>query len=220
MKSLDSIFTSPSAFKASSIISAICFTINAAMLIIGDGLAENVYAVFITLILGVFMLLMVLLTNKHLDNAVKGLIGVIFGVIFSYDLRIFALHVTDFTAGELTLGIIKLVVDIVFFAIYIIARSNEKGSSKIISLCQATFILLVVVVIINNIPYFVSDFSDPNRCWIVQDFAETIAFISAYFSITCAASIVNKYKGIRSDYKENDKWTEELRAKTKEDLFS
>ena len=99
-------------------------------------------------------------------------------------------------------------------------RSNEKGSSKIISLCQATFILLVVVVIINNIPYFVSDFSDPNRCWIVQDFAETIAFISAYFSITCAASIVNKYKCIRSDYREDDKWTEELRVKTKEDLFS
>lgn len=219
MKLIEKIFTNPKGFKISAFISAICFVTNATLLIIGDCFVENVYAIFISLILGAFMLLIVFLTNKHYENAVKGLIGTIFGVIFSYDLRIFALHVTDFTALELSLGIIKLVVDILFFAIYLIARSKKDGSAKIISLCQAAFGLLVVVVILNNVPYFVSDFSDPNRIWVVQDFVETIAFVAAYFSIMCATSIVNKYKTIRTKYNEKGEWTEELRAKTKEDLF-
>lgn len=219
MKTIEKFFSNPKLFKISGFIGAICFVINAALLIIGDCFIENVYAIFISLILSAFILLIIFLTNKHYENAVKGLIGTIFGVIFSYDLRIFALHVMDFTALELSLGIIKLLVDILFFAVYIIARSNKNGSSKIISLCQSVFGLLVVVIILNNVPYFVSDFFDPNRCWIIQDFAETIAFISIYFSIMCATTIVNKYKIIRENYREKGEWTEEVRSGTKEELF-
>lgn len=219
MKLSEKIFANPRGFKISAFIGTICFITNAILLIIGDGFVENVYAIFISLILGAFMLLIVFLTNKHYDNAVKGLIGTIFGVIFSYDLRIFALHVKDFTALELSLGIIKLVVDIVFFAIYLIARSSKNGSLKIITLCQSAFALLVIVIILNNLPYFVSDFKDPNRIWFAQDFVETIAFISTYFSIMCATTIVNKYKTIRANANEKGEWTEEMRGKTKDNLF-
>ena len=219
MKLFNRIFTSAITFKISAIISAICFVINAVILI-DYSFAYNIYAIFTTLILAAFELLIVLLTNKHLENAVKGLIGMIFGMIFSYDLRIFALHVNDFSATELTLGIIKLAVDILLFAVYIVSRGSKKGNTKLVSISQVTFIILAAVVIVNNIPYFVSDFADSDHRWIVQDFAETLAFILAYFSIVCSSSIVNKYKLLRADYQEKGEWTEELRAKTKKDLFS
>ena len=220
MNLLDTLFINRKIFNTATLLSAFCFLVNAVFLVWYNKFLPSLFGVFCSAALAACMIAVMLCTVKQHDNAVKGLFGIVFGVVFTYDLRFFASHFDSYAEFGTYLFILKLVLDVLLAVLYLMARDDPKGSSKFVPLCKIAFFVLMLASIANNLAYFVYDFTTPgNSIWLVQDFSETLAFILLYFSAISAACTVDKYKHIRSYYTSKGQWTEELRKQTKSELF-
>ncbi len=218
MKSLDKLFINHGLFKIITIVATFCFFANAAIVLVFNP-AKNIFNATMTICLGIIMLTLMYCSQKYMDNTVKGLVGLLLGMIFAYDLRFFDKNHVWFSKTQLVFGIIKLVIDIALVVFYLSARNNSNGNSKAIRFCQVAFLLLAVVTVLNNIPYFIDDFPEENHFWFIQDILETLSFIFSYFSVVCVVCAVDKYKMLRNYFGEKGEWTQALRMKTKEELF-
>ena len=218
MKALDKIFINNKLFKAAIILAGICFLIDAAIVLIVNP-AINIFNSTMAIGLCICNLLLLYFSQKYKDNLVKGIAGLLLGLIFAYDLRFFDKNYMWFTSLYLFFGILKLILDVALIVFYFVAREDPDGQANAIRYCQGTFVVLALITILNNVPYFVDDFMESNPCWFIQDIVETLAFILSYFAIVSVACTVDKYKALRAQYEEKNEWTQERRIKTKEELF-
>ena len=218
MNFFDRLFVSKKAFLISNFVAAICFLYDAYV-------AFRYYEtgkLFCIVTSGVLIATLICLeycSRNYRDNAVKSIIGVLLGVIFAYDLRCFDLDYSGFSGTGIALGAIKIALGLVLIVLYLLARDSKQSNYKLIVYVRIAFVTLAVSVILNNIPYFVADCVKDNPHLFIQDIARTLAFICTYFSVVCAACTVDRYKMIRDYYSNLGEWTEELRGKTKKELF-
>lgn len=217
MSFLDRIFASKNSFLISNIIAVICFLYDAYIVFRYSDL-PSVFSLVSVGVLIVSLICMRYCSRAYKDNAVKSIIGFILGIIFIYDLRFFDNNCFDFSTSELVIGAIKIALGIALIVLYILARDSKKSNYKLITYVRIAFLTLAVFSVLNNLPYFISDWNGILH-WFLQDIAETLAFICTYFSIVCAASTVDRYKLIREYYTKLGRWTKELREETKKELF-
>lgn len=218
MSFLDRIFASKKAFLISNLIAIICFLYDA-YIVFRYSNVPSVFSLVSVSVLIVSLICMRYCSRNYKDNAVKGIIGIVLGIIFIYDLRFFERNCFGFSTSELVIGAIKIALGLVLIVLYIFARDSKKSNYKLLTYIHMAFFTLAVFVILNNMPYLISDWNGGILHWFLQDVAETLAFICTYFSIVCAASTVDKYKMIKEYYTKLGKWTEELRGETKRELF-
>ena len=218
MKFIDKFFTNRYTFSITALLSVIGLLVNSAVLM-NYSHNYNIFAEYATLILALSIVALVISTAKHLENTAKGIVGTMLGITFLYDLYFFSKNCHNNPVKNNVLFIVKLSVDIILIVSYMISRENHAGGSKFIRACQASSVVLIAITVINNIPYFISDFPDPDHRWIIQDIGETVGFAMMYLSIVCVACIVDKYKIIRKESREKGDWTEEKRQETKKELF-
>ncbi len=218
MNLLDEIFVSKKAFRISNLIAIICFLLGICILFCSYE-EVNVFGIVAAIVLIAMLIGMEYCSRNYKDNAVKSIIGVLLGVIFAYDLRFFDRYYSDFSTIGVALGAAKIALGFALIVLYILARDSKKSNHKLIIYVRMAFVTLALFTILNNIPYYVADWTNANPYWILQDVARTLAFICTYFSIVCAAGTVDRYKMIREHYTNLGEWTEELREETKKELF-
>ena len=214
---LDTLFANKKAFFISNSIAIICFLYDA-YIVYRYSSIPSVFSLVSVGVLIASLIFMRYCSRSYKDNVVKGLIGIILGIIFIYDLRFYERNCFGFSTIELIIGAIKIALGLVLIVLYTFARDSKKSNYKLITYVHIAFFTLALFVILNNIPYLIADWSG-ERIWFLQDIAETLAFICTYFSIVCAATTVDKYKLIKEYYTKLGKWTKELRGQTKKELF-
>lgn len=211
----DKMFVSKKLFLLSNVVAIICFLFDAYKLI----RYSTVTAVFSLVSLAVLIIALIGMrycSRTYNDNAVKSIIGILLGVIFTYDLRFFDRNITLYTTETIIISSIKLALDIALIVFYILARDSEKSNYKLILLVRVAFIAVSVFTALNNIPFYLDDWGTH---WFLQDIVETLAFICTLFSVVCATSTVDRYKMVREYYIGIGKWTEERRQETKKEFF-
>ena len=214
---LDTLFANKKAFFISNSIAIICFLYDA-YIVYRYSSIPSVFSLVSVGVLIASLIFMRYCSRSYKDNVVKGLIGIILGIIFIYDLRFYERNCFGFSTIELIIGAIKIALGLLLIVLYIFARDSKISNYKLITYVHIAFFTLALFVILNNIPYLIADWSG-ERIWFLQDIAETLAFICTYFSIVCAATTVDKYKLIKEYYTKLGKWTKELRGQTKKELF-
>ena len=218
MEKVDKLFTDHRIFKAASVIAAFLF-IACAFILLYYYPEKTVFSSVSAITLAACIAALLVCTEKHKENTVKGILGLILGLIFAYDLRFLDKNYEWFDHFDTVIGALKVLVDAAAGVFYLFAREDHSGKSPFARYCKIVFVLLVVIVVMNNEPYMWKDYHDGSIHWLLEDVFETLAFILTYYLIVSVVCTVDKYKELRSRYSETGEWTEDLRKKTKEDFF-
>lgn len=196
------LFTSDSLFLFSAILSAFCGITNTVLYFLGDFNPERIAFAYVisNLAIGICSIILYISYTKHNKNIMKGVIGLLLGVILIEDAT--SLEVCFNTSTYGVIELILVILDIALIINHIILNSTHYSKPSTIKINQ----LIIVLQIITSLYLLVSFISEHitnstlSLYNIVDSIAVTFVFVATDIVIVCVESRLDWFKEIREKF--------------------
>ena len=209
---LGGFFTKDAVFQWCTVLAVILLAANGMMNVI----AENYVAAAPIILTALCLLFLYSSYLKHEKNVMKGMIGMLLGIILMGDLDTVTVNMSDTTDAAFVVALITVIVDILFCINHFMINSQHMALSKRVTYNQVLIIVEFAVIIAADVLVF-----NRNVSVLVDSTAlvDMLGYIFTFGCIACIESKIDAYKLEREKLEAEGNWNEESKAELKEKVF-